>query len=167
MGQDKAALPFAGETLLSHQVRKLRALGTDDLMISGWREALPDTRLIPDETLHLGPLGGIQACLKAARHDAVLFLSVDVPLVPEDVLQRLIASHTGGATVLAAGEKLEPLIAVYDRAVLPEVEALLTSGQRRVRLLLERLPVQLVPYQGDLSLLRNCNTPEEYQSVLT
>lgn len=167
MGQDKAALPFGSETLLSHQIQKLRALGIADLMVSGWQAQLAGTRLVPDETPHCGPLGGIQACLRAAQHDAVLFLGVDVPLVPADALQSLMAAHIGGATVLTVGENLEPLIAVYDRAVLPEVEALLSSGQRRVRLLFERVPLQLVPYLGDPSLLRNCNTPEEYQMILT
>ena len=166
MGQDKAALPLGGETLLSHQARKLLALGTDDLMISGWREPMPDTRLIPDELPHRGPLGGIHACLKAARHDAVLFLSVDVPLVPPEALRALLQAHTGGATVLTAGDQREPLIAVYDRSVLPDAEALLRSDSSAVRLLLERVPVREVTYSGDPSLLQNCNTPAEYAEAI-
>ncbi len=166
MGQDKASLLFGGETLLTHQARKLLALGTDDLMISGWRESLPHTRLVPDEIPHRGPLGGLHACLKAAKHDAVLFLSVDVPLVPPEALRALLQAHCGGATVLKAGEKREPLIAVYDRSVLPDVETLLRSDRRAVRLLLERVPVCEVPYTGDPAFLQNCNTPAEYAEAL-
>ena len=166
MGQDKASLPFGGETLLSHQMQKLRALRIDDLMISGWRELLPNTRLIPDEVPRCGPLGGIHACLKAAKHDAVLFLSVDVPLVPPEALEALLQAHTGGATVLTVGDKREPLIAVYDRAVLPDVEALLQSNRRAVRFLLDRIPVHEVSFTGDPSLLQNCNTPAEYAEAL-
>lgn len=166
MGQDKAALQFGARTLLAHQVEKLRALGISDLMISGWREALPDTRLIPDETPRCGPLGGLQACLRASEHDAVLFLSVDVPLVPQEALTALLRAHSGGATVLTVGEKREPLIAVYDRSVLPVVEELLQSGLRAVRLLLERVAVREVPFTGDPALLKNCNTPAEYREAM-
>ena len=166
MGRDKAALAFGGGTLLTHQAEKLKRLGTDDLMISGWREPVPDARLIPDETPHRGPLGGVQACLKAARYDAVLFLSVDVPFVPAWALRRLLDCHTGGATVLTAGEKREPLIAVYDQSVLPAVEAALASDRRSMRGLLACVPVREVPYTGEAALLLNCNTPEDYREML-
>ena len=166
MGQDKASLIFGKSTLLNHQIEKLRLLGIDDLMISGWREPLPDTRLIPDEIPHRGPLGGIHACLNAAKYDAVLFLSVDVPLVPPEALRALLDAHSGGATVLTVGAKREPLIAVYDRSVLPDAEALLRSDQRAVRLLLDRVSVQEVPFAGDPTLLNNCNTPAEYAEAL-
>ena len=145
MGQDKASLAFGASTLLARQVEKLRALGTEDLMISGWREPLPGTRLIPDETPRCGPLGGLQACLRAAKHEAVLFQSVDVPLVPPEALASLVRAHTGGATVLTVGLKREPLIAVYDRAVLPVADELLRCGRRAVRELLDRVPVRELP----------------------
>lgn len=166
MGQDKASLIFGKSTLLNHQIEKLRLLGVDDLMISGWREALPDTRLIPDDYPRCGPLGGIHACLRAAKHDAVLFLSVDVPLVPAEALRALLDAHSGGATVLTVDEKREPLIAVYDRSVLPDAEALLQSDCRAVRLLLDRVSVREVPYSDDPALLKNCNTPAEYAEAL-
>ena len=40
MGRDKACLPFGGTTLLGFQVGKLRALGIEDIMISGSEQAL-------------------------------------------------------------------------------------------------------------------------------
>ena len=162
MGQDKAALAFGKQTLLTHQLQKLEALGAGDLMISGWKEPAATARLIPDETPHQGPLGGICACLRAAKYDTVLFLSVDVPLIPAETLRSLLRAHDGGVTLLTVGEKCEPLIAVYDRSVLPEAEAVLRSENRAVKRLLERVSVCGVPYTGDPDLLLNCNTPAEF-----
>ena len=160
MGQDKAALPFAGGTLLTHQVRKLRALGIGDVLISGAEPGVPD--VYP----HRGPLSGIHACLLAAKHDAVLFLSVDIPLVPETALLSLIEAHTGGVTLLEYEGEIEPLIGIYDRALAEDCEAILKTERTSVRRLLDRVTVRTVPYTGDPALLLNCNTPENYQALL-
>lgn len=73
MGRDKAALSFGGTTMLDQQVRKLRSVGIEDIMISGSELAVSGTRYVPDVFPHRGPLSGIHACLQAARGKSVLF----------------------------------------------------------------------------------------------
>lgn len=166
MGRDKAALPFGCVTLLAHQLEKLKALGTDDLMISGRGAPLSDVRLIPDEMPHRGPLSGIHACLKAAKHEAVLFLSVDVPLIPPETLRSLRNAHDGGVTLLSVDGTAQPLIGVYDSALFQAAETLLHGEDSSVRLLFAQTKTRLIPFTGDPSLLLNCNTPEEYEDAL-
>ena len=160
MGRDKAALPFGSGTLLTHQAEKLRSLGVDEVLISGTEQGIPD--VYP----HRGPLSGIHAGLLAAKHDAVLVLGVDVPLVPSETLLALIEAHTGGVTLLGHGGKLEPLIAVYDRSLAGECEAILRTEHTSVRRLLDAAPVKTVTYTGAEALLTNCNTPETYRELL-
>ena len=86
MGRDKAALPFQGLTLLGWQLQKLRGLGIEDIMLSGSGREREGVRTVRDEFPERGPLGGLHACLKAARNPDCLALSVDVPLVPPRLL---------------------------------------------------------------------------------
>ena len=167
MGRDKAALRLDGRTLAEHQAEKLLALGLTDLMISGWADRIAGTRFVPDALPARGPLGGIHACLGAAEHDAVLFLSVDVPLVPADALQQLLNEHRGGITLLSVEGVPQPLIGVYDRSLRPAAEEILESDNTAVRRLFALCPPRLVPFEGSADLIRNCNTPEDYEWLLS
>ena len=86
MGQDKAALPVGEGTMLEHMVRKLKDLGLEDIMISGSDQTVDGARNVPDVYPHRGPLSGIHSCLREAKGDAVLFLSVDLPFFPAAAL---------------------------------------------------------------------------------
>ena len=166
MGQNKAELRLNGKTFLELQVDKLRALGIEDVMLSGTDcPSLPGTRAIPDEYTGRGPLGGLHACLKAARNPVCLVVSVDVPLVPSATLAQLCRTHTGGITVLRHGDLEEPLIGVYDRAVAVNIAALLETGRGAVRTLRETVLWNCFDYLGPEELLINCNTPEDYDIV--
>ena len=123
------------------------------------------TRTIADIYPHKGPLSGIHACLKAARRDACLVISVDVPLFPDEWLEKLIRIHTGPATVLCHDGKLEPLLAVYDTVLARRAEELLLAGERSVRRLAERSERKELEFTGDPDLLLNCNTPEEFKKA--
>ena len=166
MGKDKAALAFHGITMLEHQVQKLRGLGIDDIMISGSSIPVSDTRYIPDLYPHLGPLSGIHACLKAAKGESVLFLGVDVPLVPTEALRSLLSEHTKGITVLRHGDKTEPLIGIYDRALAEDCEIILRSEKTAVKELLDCAAVSFVLRHDNEILYTNCNTAQDYAKIL-
>lgn len=166
MGADKAALEFRGMTLAAYQAQKFKALGIDDLMLSGCRQEIPGARFVPDALPVRGPLGGIHACLDAAEHDAVLFLSVDVPLVPVETLRALLDAHIGGITLLSVDGAPQPLIGVYDRSLRAAAEEILKSENTAVRRLFEKNPPHLVEYTGNPILMRNCNMPEDYEWLL-
>ena len=87
MGTDKAELKLGELTLLELQVRKLRQIGIADIMVSGCRKPVEGTRAIEDIYPHKGPMSGIHACLKAAKTEACLVVSVDVPLFPAEWLE--------------------------------------------------------------------------------
>jgi len=166
MGRDKAALPFGGTTLLAFQVNKLRALGIEDIMISGSEQQIPGTRPIPDVYPHRGPLSGIHACLAEAKGDAVLFLGVDTPLIPPEALQALLSAHENGVTLLRHGERTEPLIGVYDAALAPFCGEILQGEHTGVWQLLNRAEVKALPVDTDETVFLNGNTPEEYAQLL-
>ena len=166
MGQNKVELRLNGKTFLEIQVDKFRALGIVDIMLSGAGcPVLPGARVIPDEYTGKGPLGGLHACLRAARNPVCLVVSVDVPLVPVSTLAQLCRAHRGGVTVLRHGDLEEPLIGVYDRAAAKDIAALLEAGRGAVRALQGTVPWNCFDYSGPEEFLINCNTPEDFAAA--
>lgn len=166
MGRNKSELLLNGKTLLQIQAGKLFALGIEDVMLSGADcPALPGVRVVPDEYTGRGPLGGLHACLRAAENPACLVLSVDVPLIPVNVLAQLCRTHKGGVTVLRHGALEEPLIGVYDRCVFNAISGLIENGRYAVRGLRDTVRWNIFDYSGPEELLLNCNTPEDFASA--
>ena len=165
MGTDKAALPFGGMTLLEWQVQKLRALGIEDIMVSGKSLPAAGTRYVPDVYPHRGPLSGIHACLLAARNENILVLGIDTPLVPVSALRGLLEAHANDITVLCSGGVAEPLIGIYPTSLAAEAERILRTEDTAVRRLIERSELRRFDFDGDEMLLTNCNTPEEYGAI--
>ena len=166
MGKNKAELQLMGKSLLQHQVDKLRALGLQDIMLSGADcPALPGVRVIPDEYIGKGPLGGLHACLRAALNSACLVVSVDVPLIPTAALSHLCRAHNGGVTVLRHDGQEEPLLGVYDRRAADSISALIESGKYAVHGLKDTVGWSYFDYLGPEEFLTNCNTPEEFAAA--
>ncbi len=166
MGQDKAALPVGEGTMLEHMVRKLRALGLEDIMISGSVLTAEGARNIPDVYPHRGPLSGIHSCLREAKGDAVLFLSVDLPFFPAETLQSLLDAHEGTVTLLRQGEQWEPLIGIYDKSVLPLCESFIRQEKTSPWRVINAVDTVTVEYNGPEKGLTNCNTPADYEKIL-
>ena len=166
MGVNKAGLRLGSSTLLQIQIEKMRALGITDIMLSGETcPRLPGVRVVPDVLPGNGPLGGLHACLQAARHEACLVLSVDVPLLPSAALAYLCRAHRGGATLLGHGQLEEPLVAVYDADLAPGIPGLIREGRRSARALAPPHLRNIFAYRGPGELLENCNTPGEFSEA--
>ena len=167
MGRSKAELPFGGGTFLSCQADKLRALGIRDIVVSGYPAPPEGARCVGDVFPDRGPLGGIHAGLQAIAGDRAVVLAVDTPLVPGEFLRELIARHRGGVTLASLRGRAEPLIGVYDKALVSSCERILRGEDTSIRRLLETAECSLVEFPGDPRLLTNCNSPEEYDLVLS
>ena len=141
-----------GKTLLARAVETLRSVrelqssnGRVEVTICGEREALEGAdRAIIDRYPACGPLGGIEAALNdlATREDAdwALFIPVDMPLLSDGLLGRLLATwttetintqHVKACLVEAEGTP-QPLVSLIHRSVLGLAREALDSGRYKV-----------------------------------
>lgn len=170
MGRDKALLPIFGSSLLELQLDKARLLGSDDILISGARDPAENARIIPDIVPNRGPLGGLHACLGAAKHPHCIVLSVDAPLIPAGLLREMAQVHAEGSasiTMAVHGERWEPLVGVYDSALAAAIEPLIQEHGAPVRALIESCACRRWRTQLPERFWTNCNTPEAYQSLIS
>ena len=120
MGTDKADLILGEKTFLQIQIEKGKQLGIEDIQVSGYRGTQCTCPVTPDRIPGKGPLGGLESCLRRAKWEKCLVLSVDVPLVPVSELENLlkVSERTDApAVILKQGRKEQPLLAVYDRGL--------------------------------------------------
>jgi molybdopterin-guanine dinucleotide biosynthesis protein A len=178
MGTSKALLPFGPETMLQRVVRLLGEAVTPIVAVAAPDQALPDlpaTVIVTrDEREGRGPLEGLRAGLKALppEVDVAYVTSCDVPLlVPGFVRQMLEFAEGYDIAVIEADGFMHPLSAVYGRATLPKIEALLASDRLRPAFLFDavktrRVTPAEVTADPELYTLQNLNTPEDYASAL-
>lgn len=168
MGSCKAELPWEGKTLIEHQVEKIRQLGIKDIMICGYPVPIEGTRFIPDKYPLKGPLSGIHSGLLAAKNSHCLVTGIDTPLVPVDIFSALINKHinaSGNITVLSHGDKIEPIMGIYESWLAAIAEQILVTDDTSVRKLLNKVGYSKYLFTGDEFLLCDCNTPEEFEQA--
>jgi molybdopterin-guanine dinucleotide biosynthesis protein A len=171
MGRDKAGVDVCGEPLWQRQLKTLQATGPVELLISGRTDgpyAASGYRIIVDEDGACGPLAGLAATLRAAEHEMVMLLAIDLPLITPAFLRDLLesASFVKMGIVTGHGKRFEPLAAIYTRACLPLVCECLEgsdhSMQRFIRL--AKSGSQLYTRdltEQELAMFRNVNTPDD------
>ena len=145
MGRDKAQLVLGGQSLLDRALGLLRAAGFRPA-VAGLRAPVAcSAPCVHDLTPDAGPLGGIEAALASLANEPaqpVVFLPVDLPLLPTVLLRALSdrAEHSGAlATVPYAGGRPQPLCAVYSSSLASGIGEALRRGDRKVMRVLSRL----------------------------
>jgi len=169
MGTDKALLQINGKTLLESAIELCRPV-CDDILISSNNSGHEEfgCQIIPDEIKDCGPIGGIYSCLKKSATDWNFVISVDTPFVTSDFIQFLVGQTKNCDVVLPvhSGEK-EPLIALYNKSCLPEVEKLIELRQFKMHHLIAKLNANYVVafewVEKTPLLFKNLNNPDDLQ----
>jgi len=179
MGVPKATLRFGPETMLQRVVRLLSTVVSPIVVVAARDQELPElppaTLVTRDEREERGPLEGLRAGLKAlpATVDAAYVTSCDVPLLVPAFVERMIDLRADDdIAVMEIDGFTHPLSAVYRRATLPRIEALLAEDRLRPAFLFEAVrtrrvkPEEMVVADPQLATLRNLNTREDYLAAL-
>ena len=163
-GADKGLLDWQGRPLIAWLHELVRPL-SDDLIISCNRNAdryAPYAdRLVNDGDQDFqGPLAGIRAGLKAARHPWLLILPCDAPRLDRPLLQALLAEAGDKPAVLRQGDYLEPLFSLIPTQLATQLEQAWQTGERSPQRWLRNLAIRPVDCCPGDPRLANLNTPE-------
>jgi molybdopterin-guanine dinucleotide biosynthesis protein A len=178
MGQPKAWLPFAGETMLARVVRRLREAVNPLVVVAASNQDLPPLSpgilVARDQAPGCGPLQGLAAGLHALRNlaDAAYLSGCDVPFLKAAFVRRMIDLLGDFAIcVPRVGDHFHPLAAIYRLEVVTAVESLLAEDRLRPFFLFDRVatrviqPEELADVDPDFQTLQNMNTPEDYERM--
>lgn len=173
-GEDKAFLDWNGEPLFQRQLKKLLALGPNQLWLSANGDQdygeLPNGVIrVDDDDEGLGPVGGLLNVFKRSEAERIVVLGVDLPLMEEGFLAKLVDDDSG--IVPKTQRYWEPLAAVYPReAMLAILESAMEQGNRKLQRLLDKAEqsgvtrAYAVSEEEDL-LFTNLNSREDLEKI--
>lgn len=174
MGANKAALRLGGRPLIDGVVEVLRSLFPEVLIIAN-APGLYDylgLPVYPDRIPDKGSLGGLYTGLTYASHPAAFFAACDMPFLNAALIASLRDAAPGyDAVVPRTPEGLQPIHAVYGKACLPVMEALIAAGRLKIDRLFPRVRTRVVEeadlrrLDPDLDSFLNCNTPAEFAAA--
>ncbi len=126
-GSPKALARYRGETLAERGYRLL-AESCDEVLVVGKADELGALRfpVLDDGADSRAPVHGLTEALRQARHDVVVALPVDVPLVTPAALRALGEAR-------AVPSPRIPLPGAYPRELLPVLEERLARGELSLR----------------------------------
>lgn len=168
MGQDKGLLKFEGKCFVKYSLDAIEGLCGKPIIVSSNAEYDQFNCLrLEDEVVDLGPLAGIQKGLRNSNYDQSVVLSSDIPKIKSSIISRLLEeSHDTDICVAKCGDKVHPLIGVYSKHILPELDHFLSSGGRSVMEFIARFEIKIVEFDLDLeNSFLNVNTKEEFENL--
>jgi len=138
MGTPKHLILQDGRTWIERTVTLLQQL-LGQVIITGAGELPPSLLSIPrvtDVPNLGGPLAGILAALRAYPRVSWLVVACDQPDICPEALQWLLDCRRPGVLAvlpdIAGTGRVEPLLAYYDKTILPVLEQMAAEGHRRM-----------------------------------
>ena len=165
MGSDKSMLALNGKPMIAHIADQLDFF--PELLVSANNPAQFDflgLPVVPDREPGQGPLMGILSCVARAAHDLCFVTGCDIPTIDPGFVSLLLAQAQTCDIVVPrhADGRIEPLLAVYRKSIIPVAEAALKKGLRRIIVIFDSLNVTFVP-ADQLDWYRNLNTMDDYR----
>jgi molybdopterin-guanine dinucleotide biosynthesis protein A len=120
---------------------------------------IPDR--IPD---FAGPLAGLHAALSQANTPLLATAACDSPFLPADLVPRLrvaLEAENAELAVVRTGDRVQRAFCLTRRELLPQLDAFLAAGERKVGLWYASLRVVEVTFDDEADAFSNINTPEQ------
>jgi len=152
MKQDKALLDYNGRPLLDHMIDLMQQVGFSDVYVSG---NVQNYNCIPDTSQYAGPARAMYDVLQhLGDYDGVLFIPVDMPLLPAGALQLLMKQET-------SGHFTDFPLPAYITSQCP------SQPPESVKTFLESVGGQSIalPHRF-VNGMKNANTPEQWEEVM-
>jgi molybdopterin-guanine dinucleotide biosynthesis protein A len=174
MGTDKAFLRINGLPMIEHVLRTLRGVCDHVIVVTNSPEAYDryDVEIAGDAFNSRGALVGIYSGLLRSRSDRSIVVACDMPFLNPGLLSHMAGIAGEYDVVLPrVGDLIEPLHAVYRKALLPVIEDHLRRDQRQIRNIFTGLIVRYVReeeidrFDPARRSFLNLNTRKEYEEV--
>lgn len=163
---NKAFLDYRGKSFIEYLI----SLGQDYkevIIVANDQEIYKkfNVRVVKDMYVGNGPLSGIHSALVNAKTDKVLCIACDMPLINEDVIEKL-GEYQGEYEVLVpnVGNRLQPLCSIYSKSIIKNIEENLKKNENKLQKLITSLDYTIIEGFEDYNF-KNINTPEEYEAL--
>lgn len=167
MGTDKALLKYNGKTFVQILHDNLKELFTDVIISSNNPKVkINDAKTISDKIKDIGPIGGIYSCLTVSNTNKNFIVSVDTPFVSPSLTSTIISLSEGyDISVVKHKNKVNPIIGIYSKSVLPIVEQEIKANNYKMMMFLEKTKHQILDVNNYKNDLKNINTIDDFYKL--
>lgn len=171
MGMPKALLNWHNTSMLEHiynlSIENFEQLpiviANDENIISNY-----PYEFFSDIHPHLGPLAGLETACTYASSPYIFLLACDMPLLCGNFFQDMVKTHAktyAEALIPLLNENIEPLAAIYDRKILPQIKLCLQQNNLSLRSLLKLINTKFFDASNYEECFYNLNTPTEFANL--
>ena len=170
-GKNKSKISIGGRTIMSRMIVVMEEIFDEIIIVTNSPEEYVDFnkhKIVRDQILKAGPLGGIHAAMETSSKDAVFVFAGDMPFISKKIITDQINKYTEGefeALVPRINTFIEPLQAIYNNSACEFLNALLRSNDNHaVRDFLSNLDthyMQLEDSEETRLAFTNINTPHD------
>lgn len=168
MGRDKALLPFGDfSTLAEYQYRRVSKIFKRVYISAKSNKFNFKADIIKDRYIITSPLVALISVFESLNIDEVFILSVDIPFVSREIIDRLYREALSDSdTIIASSPNgLEPLCGIYRRGILDLAKDFLKANNHRLTSLIESSNSQIVEFNLSREFM-NLNKREDYNRAL-
>lgn len=171
-GEDKGLTPLNGQAMITYVIERLSSQSSA-LTINCNRSQQAYAKfgypLIKDTISGgLGPLAGVLSALEQCDSDYVLSVPCDTPLLPSDLVDRMlqtIEKENAEACTVSDGERLHPVVLLVKRSVLNGLRDYLSDGGRKVHDWFYSIPHCSADFSDQPEAFININTPQQLTTL--
>ena len=160
-GEDKGLVNFNGQPLIAHVINALNNQ-VDDFVISANRNTERyqqfSMNVIPDNSEKHGPLSGIAAALPICKHEQVLVIPCDMPYLPNDLVDRLVANIEHRNIAIVEVLQRFQLVFLMNRSLLASVQEHLISDKHKLMRWVETCSPAIIDFSDTAEAFRNINS---------
>ncbi|HEY85314.1 MAG TPA: molybdenum cofactor guanylyltransferase [Chloroflexi bacterium] len=174
MGQNKALMRLGGMSILQWEINAVKGLTPDLFLVTNSPQIYTPFNIptIPDVVPGKAALGGIYTALTYAKHNWVLVLACDMPLLNPAIITFLAQQRQeADAVIPLVGNHPETLHAFYHKRCIPAVQKRISANKLKVIDFFNEVQVRYVNKEAlqaitpDFDYLINLNTPAEFQRL--
>lgn len=175
MGKNKSFLKLGNQTIIERIAELMKSIFNDVVIITNTPDEYKflDLPLYEDIYKWKGPLAGVHSALTHSTTEKIFVLSCDVPLMTKEMIEYIVEYKTDKPVVYceAAGYH-QPLVGVYSKEILGEIEKFLTESEisdKSFHQFLKNIDAEIIhpenlPFYRD-EIFFNVNRPEDYEMI--
>jgi len=169
MGSDKGFVTYNNKPFIQHIIDALQPLVDEIIIVSNNPDYdVFNLKRVNDIIEDAGPLAGMYSGLQDSKTELNIVLSCDIPLINQGVLEQLILANNKDIDVVQTESqgKTMPLIALYNKRCASTCLALLESGERRLRFLINQLKSKTIVLDDTLEkYTANINSQSDLKRI--
>ncbi len=175
-GTTKSNIVIGGKPIILRIIDTIKEIFNEIIIVTNTPAEFSDylqCKIISDQYLKAGPLGGIHAALKSSSGEAIFVIAGDMPFLNKKIiLDEINEFNTAKYDILIPriGQNIEPLHSIYGTSVLDKLEKFMKERKTRsVRDFLSEMNVGYLQIQeSEISkkAFTNINSPSDISRII-